>query len=238
MDFSDESITTLESTLGYRFKNKDLLNEAMSHPSLCIQFQDTNIKNNQRLEFLGDAVLSLILAEEVFILHPHEREGFLTQARSALAKRATLVTVARKLSLGEYLRMSDADRRVGNHTRETALEDALEAIVGAIYLDSDLGTARKCVLGWYGELASIIGQTLVSHNPKGRLQELLYRDGHNVSIDYRLVEIQGPEHGKKFITELWINEVFHGRGSGSSKKESEENAAVEALEKIEVANTN
>lgn len=232
MELSRDRAAEFEGILGYHFNQIKLLEEALTHPSYGIQYSEFSGVNNQRLEFLGDAVLNLILAQATFTQYPSEREGFLSRVRSALVKKGTLAHLARSLKLPEFIRMSDADLRMGNHERDAALEDTFEAIVGAIYLDSNFDTTGERVLAWYGDLGTLIRQTLEDHNPKGRLQEYLQQREGTLDIEYRIVDVRGPEHEKTFICELWITGVCRGQGQGNSKKDAEEAAAVQALSEL------
>ncbi len=189
--------------------------------------------HNQRLEFLGDAVLSLILAEALFTLFPNEREGNLARARSALAKGEYLALLARKLGLPKHLRLATHERQAGGHERPSSQEDALEALIGAIYLDSDFETARGIVLGWYGDLAHVLRDMLNAENPKGRLQEFLMAQETPPSHEYRTTEISGPEHRRQFKVECLVAGQPAGEGAGFSKKEAEEAAARAALLKLQ-----
>ncbi len=227
-----QDLADFEQHIGYAFTDRGLLERALTHPS-CLA--EGAALHNQRLEFLGDSVLSLILAEELFKLFPGEREGHLARARSALAKGACLADMARKLNLTAYLRVSEQEEKAGGRERESSLEDALEAVVAAVYLDSDFVTARKVVLGWYGDVMAVTDELLSSDNPKGRLQELVQGQAPDSSIDYELVHADGPDHRKIFIMEVRIDGRACGLGQGHSKKDAEEAAAREALKKLETA---
>jgi len=225
-------MSSLQRTLGYTFANPSLLERALTHPSFSQQTGPA-IKHNQRLEFLGDAVLGLILAEQLYATLPSEREGVLTQNRSALAKGAQLACMARELEIPVHLRLSDAEQRNQGRNRDSILEDALEAVIGAIYLDSDFPTAKRIVLKWYGDISAKLEATLDQHNPKGRLQELVQPRLGNDAISYELIHECGPAHLKRFSVEVRIAGKMAGSGEGSSKKEAEEQAALAALNTVE-----
>ncbi len=219
----------LQQNLGYTFKDPSLLQRALTHPSYLQTAPETS-EHYQRLEFLGDAALTLILAESLYHLMPDEREGVLTRNRSALAKGIQLCELARDLEIPRHLRLSEAEEANGGRERESILEDALEAVIGAIYLDCGLETTRKAILGWYGDLESRIKAHLSSHNPKGRLQELVQPTMGNEAILYRLKETSGPDHAKVYTVCVEINGLEWGHGVGTSKKEAEEQAAAMALQ--------
>ncbi len=222
----------LEAQLGHSFSNRALLERALTHPSYSQQ-PGVSIKNNQRLEFLGDAVLGMILAERLYETLPAEREGVLTQYRSMLAKGEHLAQMARDRGIPVFLRLSDAEVRNNGRDRNSILEDALEAVIGAIYLDSDFPTVREVVLHWYGDIESLLEATLNYHNPKGRLQELVQPSLGNDSIVYELIDEWGPAHLKHFKVAVSIGGKPAGTGEGSSKKEAEEQAARVALKQVD-----
>ena len=224
-----DDLRAFQDRIGYAFRQAELLERALTHPSLLAEGTDTH---NQRLEFLGDSVLALILAEQLFKLFPGEREGHLARARSALAKGEYLARIARELELDAVLRLSEQEEKAGGRERTSSLEDALEAVVAAVYLDSDFQTARRVVLPWYGDLRALTEHLLSDDNPKGRLQELIQGTSPDTPIAYELVHSEGPDHAKTFIMELRIGGKVSGLGQGRSKKDAEENAAREALEKL------
>lgn len=231
---SDDASTyaELEHALGYTFKDGALLERALTHPSYC--HVEAKAAHNQRLEFLGDAVLGMVLAESLFFSLPSKREGVLTRNRSALAKGAHLSALSRDLGLAPFLRMSDAEDRNHGRERESILEDALEAVIGAVYLDSDFETARRVVGAWLGDIRERLEELLGDHNPKGRLQEHVQPIHGNGAIEYIVLRSEGPDHAKEFTTEVRICDEVVGTGQGGSKKEAEENAAQVALQNLKV----
>lgn len=219
--------TAFETRIGYVFTDKSLLCMALTHPSWAQQHEGE--ENNQRLEFLGDSVVSLILARELYDRMPHKREGVLTRSRAALAKRALLSTLAKELGIDHAIRLSEAEERNGGRTRQSILEDALESVAGAVYLDSNFDTARGVILAWYGDVRERLNHLLSSHNPKGQLQELVQPTMGNEAIVYTIVAEDGPAHLRSFRVRVDIQGKMMGEGVGASKKEAEENAAREAL---------
>jgi ribonuclease-3 len=224
----DPSLEALQQRLGYSFRDQKLLEEALTHPSYAQQ-ERHKVPHNQRLEFLGDAVLSLILAERLFRDLPGEREGGLARARSALGKGELLATLSRKLGLPACLRLAKGDEAAGGREWMSSQEDAFEALVGAVYLDSDYATARDVVLKWFGDLDELRAELLSGDNPKGRLQEWLAQRGLARALQYRLRETSGPDHAKVFHVEMVVKEEVLGAGAGRSKKEAEEQAARAGL---------
>ena len=221
----------LQQRLGYEFKNSDLLVCAVTHPSF-VEKPPRTAEHNQRLEFLGDAVLQLVLTESLFHRYPAEREGDLSRRRSALAKGAFLAQLARDLGLDACLRLGPSEQTSGGRDRASNLEDACEALFGAIYLDSDWATARRVMLGLFGDLHARLEAVGDLHNPKGRLQELVQPVHGNGLVRYEVVRTEGGDHERRFFVEVFFRDQPLGQGSGTSKKLAEEAAARAALETL------
>jgi len=228
---TDPSLEALQERLGYHFRRHELLKEALTHPSYAQQ-ERHKIPHNQRLEFLGDAVLNFVLAERLFHDLPGEREGELARARSALGKGELLAVLARKLGLPACLRLARGDAAAGGREWQSSQEDAFEALIGAVYLDSDYPTARDVVLGWFGDLAELRAELLSGDNPKGRLQEWLAQHGQARELRYHVTQTTGPDHAKVFHVELTVQSEMVGEGTGRSKKDAEEQAAHAALARL------
>ena len=218
---------SLENRISYKFNNPLLLAEALTHPSLAYETQGPHF-DNQRLEFLGDAVLQLILTRELFQTFPHLNEGTLTKLRSQLVSRPALQRYAQDIGLGEFLLMGKGEEISGGRSRPSTLADALEALVGAIYLDSDLAAAKRFVLSLCHAEIRNLDHNPDSLNPKGQLQEILQTEGAPSPV-YTIVAQEGPDHCKSFLARVdWEGHTL-GSGSGNSKKQAETNAAREAL---------
>jgi len=228
MGGSEPDIQALEERIGYRFRDPKLLLRSLTHPSFVRSGGD--LVHNQRMEFLGDAILGMTLAEALFHELPEEREGALTRYRSILVNGRQLSQLAGEIGLGAYVRLGDAEEAQGGRRRTSILEDAFEALVAAIYLDGGLEAARSSILQLYGPLQKRLDQQLEAHNPKGKLQELLQPTLGNDSIEYRLIEESGPDHEKEFTVEVWVEGACRGRGTGNAKKTAEEDAARQALQ--------
>tara|TARA_Y100000588_G_scaffold272308_2_gene288133 strand:+ start:2167 stop:2871 length:705 start_codon:yes stop_codon:yes gene_type:complete len=222
----------LQEKLGYRFKNEQLLIQSMTHPSYMVHAGNEE-SSNQRLEFLGDAVLELIISEFLYLRFPHLREGKLTQMRSSLVKGTVLVDLANKFKLSKYIRVNVRSKYDSPRELPSSQEDALEALIGAIFLDSDFPNAKEIVLEWFAGLTDRLSELNYDHNPKGRLQELLQPKVGNHQIRYEVVKETGPSHSRKFEVELIIDEQTYGKGIGKSKKEAEVAAAREVLGNFE-----
>lgn len=223
-------LAELEARLGCRFRDLKLLRLALTHPSIAHE-RDGRADHNQRLEFLGDAVLQLVMTRELYTRFPDYDEGRLTKARARLVNRRTLAQHARQLGLGEHLILSRGEELSGGRERPSALADAFEAVIGAIFLDAGLDAATAFILRQFerafGEL-----RTLPSlDNPKGELQELLQARSPEAP-QYQIVSISGPDHDRVFECTVHHGGVELARGRGKSKKAAESDAALAALRKL------
>jgi len=218
----------LQKTIGYEFKRHELLTESLTHPSLAHEKGEGANHHNQRLEFLGDAVLQLVLTAHIFRLHPDQPEGKLTQLRAHLANRHTLFRRAQAVDLGKHLLLGKGEEASGGRDRLSNLADAYEALLGAIYLDGGMRAARKFILQQFKTEFSQIRQTTPRQNPKGHLQELLQSKAP-ANPQYHVIRESGPDHNKYFeVVVEWDGQEI-GRGHGTSKKQAEAAAAESAL---------
>lgn len=212
---------TLMNTLGYQFKNPALLRRALTHPSM-------GGEDNQRLEFLGDAVLQYIMSDILYATHPASREGQLTHLRALLVCEAALSQVARSLHVGEALIMDKGEALTGGRDKPSVLCDAMEAILAAVYLDGGLDAAREIVKRCWPKPEEV-------HRPmqdsKGALQEHLQKDGGDAPT-YEIVAQDGPPHDRTFEAAVYRYGVELARGVGKTKKQAEQAAALAALEKL------
>jgi ribonuclease-3 len=217
----------LEQRIKYKFRNSLLLAEALTHPSLGHETQRHHF-DNQRLEFLGDAVLQLIFTEYLFDHFQNLGEGYLTKIRARIVSREGLRTLAERIGIGKYLMMGRGEEASGGRERASTLSDAFEALIGAMYLDSDFVTVRRIVLTEARDLLEELEIDPPDTNPKGRLQELL-QSISPVSPTYPIVDQSGPEHQKRFVAKIVWDGRELGFGEGRSKKEAETSAARDAL---------
>jgi len=222
-----KELAEFERRIGYNFSNPELLNQALTHPSFHEHKKQK--PNNQRLEFLGDSILGAILSEKLYHLHPEIDEGALSKRKAVLAQGSTLAQLARKLNLGSFLRMGASEQKNKGNERESTLEDGLEALIGAIFLDGGMSAAKERVLSWLGEFNSQLDNSHIKFNPKGQLQELVQANRTDDKIRYKLIKESGPPHDKTFRMRVTIGESEFGEGTGRSKKEAEEKAAEKAL---------
>jgi len=224
---NDGDMSPIEERIGYKFRNSLLLAEALTHPSLGHETQRYHF-DNQRLEFLGDAILQLVISEHLFRRFGGEAEGQLTKLRSRLVSRETLKMHAAALDLGRYLLMGRGEEASGGRERTSTLADAFEALIGAIYLDGGLDTAREFILAQANADLAQLAEEPIEINPKGHLQELLQSISPRSPV-YELISQSGPEHEKTFVVQAVWEGIVLGQGSGRSKKQAETAAALEAM---------
>lgn len=218
----------LEHRIGHTFRDRTLLERAVTHPSYLQDHPET-LESNQRLEFLGDAVLQLVLTEDLFGLFPLEREGVLSKHRAALANGVFLTQLAREMGLEACLRLGASEESTGGRSRASALEDAFEALIGALYLDSDIDQVRRVLHQLYGPIADRLAVVENAGNPKGQLQERVQPLHGNQAVRYEVSRIEGQDHAREYEVSVYVLERLCGTGRGKSKKQAEEAAAREAL---------
>lgn len=224
------TLGALQETLGYVFRDEALLRLALTHPSVAHE-SAVSTPHNQRLEFLGDSILGLVLTRELYERFPDWGEGSLTKARAQLVNRRTLADEARRLKLGEYLIVSRGEETSGGRARQSALADAFEAVLGSVFLDSGYDVARDFILRRFGDAFAALNQTPHIENPKGELQEMLQANSTEAPR-YEMTATSGPDHDRQFECAVFHLGVELGRGVGKSKKEAESQAALAALLKL------
>ena len=227
------TLKEIEENLGVCFNNPTLLKTALTHSSFANQFKDAEY--NERLEFLGDAVLQLCITEYLFNNFKSKSEGELTKPRSLIVCENSLYEIAKKLHLGEYIRMSKGEELTGGRERISIQADAVEAVIAAVYLDKGIGFVRDFILLHFEEIIKQAINNEIILDFKTKLQEFLQKDGE-VSIHYELIKHEGPPHRRKFVTNVVIENNIMGEGCVYSKKEAEQNAAKQALMKLDNKN--
>ena len=220
----------LEEKLGYTFHDRQLLENALTHSSYANENKSKGETSNERLEFLGDSVLGMVVADHLYRAHPDMPEGELTRTRAALVCEDSLVEVAAQLELGQYLKLGRGEDAGGGRQRPSIQADAVEAVIAAVYLDGGIGSARK-----------LITHFILTNNEreqegairdfKTALQELVQRESGRV-LSYRLMGESGPDHAKVFSVEVDLDGKPIGAGEGRSKKEAEQNAAKAAMARL------
>ncbi|WP_153914074.1 ribonuclease III [Shewanella sp. TC10] len=220
-----KNLPRLCRTLGYEFTNVDLLTQALTHRSAAS-------KHNERLEFLGDSILSIIISDALYHQFPKVTEGDLSRMRSTLVKGETLTVIAKEFKLGDYLYLGPGELKSGGFRRESILADAVEAIIGAIYLDADIETCRTLLLTWYKQRLAEIKPGINQKDPKTILQE--YLQGYKKPLpEYQVVDVKGDAHNQTFTVECRITEIDKVvTGVSTSRRKAEQLAAAQVLELI------
>ncbi len=224
-----ENLERLQKLLGYKIKDPTYYVKALTHRSFN-EFSNLNLRSNERLEYLGDSVLSLVIAEYLFKIYPNEEEGFLTKTRAKLVNRSALADAAERINLVDYMFLNNSIFSASNGIA-TITSDAMEALVGAIYIDSGLSAARKFVEEIIIKPLLEDNILMVDKNYKSQLLELSQANRLENPY-YKIINEEGPNHAKIFTAEVFINHESYGIGTGKNKKEAEQNAASEALKKM------
>ena len=230
------SLENLCTTLGYQFQKMELLRQAMTHKSYILQPSGQSVENNERLEFLGDAVLDLIISEMLMERFPSLSEGGLSKSRASLVNENRLRKIAHKLELGDYLLMGKGEEMTGGRTKSSLLADAVEALIAAIYLDSRTNSGMVVI-------TQIVHQLFQEHLPE-HIEDFTFRDFKSelqeyvqkkigILVTYQLISHSGPDHQKEFEMAALIENQEQGRGSGSSKKQATQMAAKQALKNLQ-----
>lgn len=217
----------LESYIQYHFQNKHLLLEALSHSSYANEKRKTR-SSNERLEFLGDSVLSIVVSEFLFHRYPNLPEGELTKLRASMVCEKALFVFAQEIHLGEFLLLGKGEEHTGGRERPSILADAFEAVIAAIFLDGGMEAAKRHILRFIPEDPEETDQPMGFHDYKTQLQEVVQKNPEE-KVEYVLVSESGPDHDKAFQVEVCLNSNVIGRGTGHSKKAAEQMAAREAL---------
>lgn len=218
----------IEKNIGYVFENKGLIKTALTHSSYVNE--NKNSRDNERLEFLGDSILSLVVSNYIFNYKSNLKEGELTKIRASCVCEKSLINVANKLKIGDYIRLGKGEQNSGGKKRTSILADATEAIIAAIYLDSDLETVSKYVILWLEDTIVSAIKHKKDSDYKSKLQEEIQKVKGRV-LKYEVVDVEGPDHDRKFTICVYCDNKLIGKGQGNSKKEAEQNAAQDALSK-------
>lgn len=217
-----------QTVIGYQFHNEQLLTQALTHSSYAYEQHMPRLSDNERLEFLGDAVLEIVSSEFLFQEYPKKPEGDLTKLRASIVCEPTLAECANELHLGEYLLLGKGEDQNGGRMRNSILSDAMEAIIGAIYLDGGYESAKKFVLA---NILTDIENKHLFYDSKTILQEMVqakYKD----KLVYELIHEEGPDHKKLFVAEVRLGDTVLGQGSGSTKKAAQQEAAYRGILKL------
>lgn len=224
-----KDFSPLEDKLGIKFKNRDLLTQAFIHRSYLNEKPNFYLGHNERLEFLGDAVLELIVTEDLFEKYPDKPEGEMTNWRAALVNAKMLSTVANEIELNEFLILSQGERRETGKARQYILADAIEAFIGAMYLDRGYATCQKFIKDYIMVKLPHIIEAGLYRDAKSSFQEKA-QEKVSITPNYKVVKATGPDHQKRFTIGVYLGKELIAKGSGSSKQEAEEDAAKNAIE--------
>ena len=228
------SLKEFQEVIGYKFTNIEYLKVALTHSSYANENREKNVPFNERLEFLGDSVLGLVISRYLFENFPKHHEGKLTKMRASVVCEKSLWECAVNIELGKYLILGKGEERMGGRTRMSILADAFEALIAAIYLDSGLETVREWILGQLYESIVDASRGKMFKDYKTDFQETAQKNG-DVDIRYEIENESGPDHNKTFLVNVYLDGRLMGKGEGTSKKKAEQNAAQNALIKIKSA---
>lgn len=223
---SENKLEELQMRIGYHFRDLKLLRQALSHSSYANEHRQEHAKDNERLEFLGDAVLEVASSEFLFLEYPKMPEGDMTKLRASLVCEPTLARCAREISLPEYLLLGKGEEHTGGRQRDSIVSDAMEAVIGAIYLDGGFANAKDFVRKY---ILTDIEHKKLFYDSKTILQEIVQRDYKEEEVSYKLTGEEGPDHAKRFLVEVQIGGKTEGCGAGSTKKAAEQEAAYQAI---------
>ena len=223
-------IKDLEAAIGYRFQNNTLLQNALTHSSYANERWHNSLKSNERLEFLGDSILGMVVAEYLYKNFPDRPEGELTRMRADMVCEKTLASVAARINLGHHLMLGNGEEQGGGRSRDSILADAVESVIAASFLDGGMAAARSFIEKFI--LVEVPVRKMHNADYKTALQELIQQK-KNQTLSYALVGESGPDHDKRFEVEVSLNGRVIGTGTGSSKKRAEQMAAQSALENLQ-----
>ena len=222
-------IKDLEAAIGYRFENITLLQNALTHSSYANERWHNSLMSNERLEFLGDSILGMVVAEYLYRNFPDRPEGDLTRMRADMVCERSLALIAERIDLGKHLLLGNGEEAGGGRTRDSILADAVESIIAACFLDGGMEPARAFISTFV--LTDVPVRKLRNADYKTALQELVQQKKNQV-LSYALVEESGPDHDKHFVVQVSLNGIVAGIGEGKSKKRAEQDAAHNAIEKL------
>lgn len=229
-DVQNSDVQKLEKIIGYTFQNPELAQRALRHSSFANEHKKEGMINNERLEFLGDAVLELVSSTFIYQTFPDMPEGEMTRLRASLVCEPTLATCARAFGLPEWIRLGKGEEHTGGRERDSIISDALEALIGAVYLDGGLTAARELILRF---ILDDIEHKKKFHDSKTILQEMIQHSFRGVGMRYEPVSETGPDHARRFEVRVRLGDRVFPSGSGSTKKAAEQEAAYHAILELE-----
>ena len=226
------STDELQQKCGYRFQNLSLLKLALTHSSYANEVRNDNKENNERIEFLGDAVLEVVVSEYLYTNYPSMPEGELTKLRAGVVREHSIAKKARQLELSSFIYLGKGEESSRDNMRDSILADAFEAVTGAIYLDGGLDAAKTFLLGMLEGDIKKLSKSFRKLDCKTRLQEIVQKKGR-YKLQYEITGERGPDHNKVFVAQVMLGTEILGQGEGRSKKEAEQSAANAALRRFE-----
>lgn len=227
----DTDFSKFEKKIGYRFKDKSLLYNALSHTSYINEKKMAKHESNERLEFLGDAIVDMVVSEYLYRNYETELEGVLTKRRACVVCESSFARIAKELSLGEFLLLGKGEDATGGRTRSSVLADAFESVIAAMYLDSDIETVSKWIISMLEDDIKLAAKGMIQKDYKTLLQESVQKGDHG-KVSYKIVSENGPDHAKTFCVDVFIDGKRIAGGAGTSKKDAEQSAASEAMKII------
>jgi ribonuclease-3 len=231
-------IHQLETNLGYTFQNRALLLEALTHSTYAYEHRQDVLISNERLEFLGDAVLDLAVGDVLFRLSEQQTEGFMTKTRALVVCENTLAIIARKLEIGRLLFLGKGEEATGGSEKPSNLANAMEALFGAIYLDADFAQARQVIISLLAEPIREAIAGSINYDYKSRLLELVQAQPATAPLQFTILEERGPVHERIFTAGVLLGDILIGKGQGNSKKDAEQQAARLALDWFAIRDEN
>ncbi len=227
-------LSIFEQKIFYKFNNVSILEEALNHSSFVNEHDDANINDNERFEFLGDAVLNLVIGHILMQRYPHLTEGDLSRMRASLVNESQLADIARIIDLGSFVRLGRGEIQTNGCKKNSILADTFEAVIAAVYLDGDFDEAFKMIENHFSDLLNSIAASMDHYDYKSRIQELV-QETHKITPQYKVLQESGPDHDRTFKIQLKVREV-KTEGIGKSKKMAEQDAARKALKILENKN--
>ncbi len=233
---SGQNLSGLEEKISYRFSDSQLLQKAMVHASRANEKKGKKVEHNERLEFLGDAVLQLVVSEYLYKEYPKVDEGTLTKMRASVVNEQVLAQAADQIDLGQYIQLGKGEERSGGRHRPSLLADTMEALIGALFLDSGLEITRQFILSRLSHSLDAVESGKYRRDYKTTLQELIQKESGR-SLQYHMIAQHGPDHDKEFDVQVESNGTILGTGTGKTKKDAEQAAAKEALSVLQKQST-
>lgn len=229
--YNESLINELEDLINIKFNDKYLLQRALTHKSFANENAELNLRDNERLEFLGDSVLSISISTYIFHNFPNYPEGELAKMRAVIVSAPVLAQKGKEMGIGSFLLLGKGEEATGGRNRESILADAMEALFGAIYLDQGFNVTMDFIINLFKDIIEIVKDGEYIQDYKTMLQEIIQKNGDSRPI-YNVIEERGPDHNKTFRVVVKFNNQIMGSGSGTSKKEAEQKAARKALENL------